>query len=222
MSNIFNYKINDVSTINYTKPEKKGKKFLLSYSYNDTPQLLVKTPKLVALEDFVILENSRAYLKVSVEDNDFFSFFSDIDDQNVTVLHQASEEVFGKKYPLDIVDGFYHDTMKVGKELSSYPYITLNVPISDNEVEMQVYDSDKKLIDPSSIKKGTEFKAMISLEGILFTREFFYNPIEVIQIKLCKQKVVEEKPEEICMISSDEEEINNDNENYEDLVNDED
>ena len=158
MANSFNYKNNDISTINYNKAEKKGKRYLLSYSYNDSSEVLVKTPKLVALEDFVVLDNNRGYIKVSVEDNDFFNFFSDLDDQNVTVLHQASEDVFGKKYPLDIIDGFYHTTMKVGKELHSFPYIILNVPIVDNEIQMQVYDHEKNLIEPSVIKEGTEFK----------------------------------------------------------------
>ena len=59
---------------------------------------------------------------------------------------------------------------------------------------------------------------MISLEGILFTNDFFYSPIEVVQIKLSKKEIVEEEDVKQCMISSDEEENNKEEVDFSELI----
>ena len=133
---IIDYRTINLNRIDYSDPVKvKGNCLLTraSYKYNNKQiPIYIQTPKMKAING-IVMNETRSYieLEISRKDINFYDFINKIDEHNIHITFNNSEEWFEQKLPMDVIDDFYNSPIK--SKMNALPTIKFKVPIYKNK-----------------------------------------------------------------------------------------
>lgn len=206
---ILDYRTINLNRINFSDPIKvKGNCLLTksSYNYNNTQiPIYIQTPKMTSTNGLII-NDTRSYIELEINRNhvSFYDFINKLDEHNINITYNNSEDWFEQKLPMDVIDDFYNSPIKMTK-MNTFPTIKFKVPIYKNKKGCDIFSDTGNPIDPQSIKKNTDVICILELGGIKYYKHRFECEWNVTQIKaFTNDNVVRE-----CMVR---EELLSDNE----------
>ena len=184
---ILDYKKINLNRICFNEPVKVKGNCLLTkatYSYNNSQiPIFIQTPKMKTTTGLVINE-TRNYIELEISKNhiNFYDFINKIDEHNVHITFNNSEEWFEQKLPMDVIDDFYNSPIKMTK-MNTFPTIKLKVPLYKNNKGCALFSENNTPLDPKMIKKNTEVICILELAGIKYFKHRFECEWQVVQLK---------------------------------------
>ena len=132
---VLDYKKLDIGKLIYKSPEKNNSLYSnIFYKYgNDEIPLYIQTPKLTLFSDIKI-NNSKSFIELELDKEhiNFFKFINDIDDNNIQITYNNSDNWFQNQLPMDVIDDFYIDQIKM-KNYNKSPIVKFKIPIYKNK-----------------------------------------------------------------------------------------
>lgn len=238
-SNIINFSKLNLNKIIYTTPKKTDNKSgYISYIYynsGDKPDaekipLLIQTPKM-NIKNPISINKNRCYIEFDLSDNkEFLNLIKKIDEKNVMLTTEYSDEWFGKQIPMNIIDDYYRTPLFENEENIHIKY---RIHLDKKKCpDLQIYNNDNKLITYEEYNSLTDIKSVCIVQfiGLRFLKKQFIPEWKVVQIKAYNNK--KDLPYMFCdedNYNSDDEylvpyltdEENENTENIEDTENDE-
>lgn len=187
---ILKYDNVDISSINYSKPEKIGSSYFGSISYGDNLKpFYIQTPKLKCLNSIEEMKDKKnPFLEVEIPKGkfDIYDLFLSLDDQNIKTTVKNSEEWFKKELPLEAIDDMYKRTTKPFKK-DSNPSLKFRLPMIKNEIQCGVYNQQKVFVDLNEVKEGSEVILILHIRGLKILKHNFYCDCYISQVKLFQE-----------------------------------
>lgn len=191
MTSVKTYDSIDISNFNYTKPTKFNNSYFGPMSYDkNTEPIYIQTPKLrckTVIKE--IMENKTPYLEVTIPKNrlDFYDLFLNIDDKNVKITYERSNEWFGKELPIEAIEEMYKPFTK-GFKKNTEPTLKFKIPVVKGKVQCSVYNQQRNFIDISDIKENDELILILHLKGLKVLKQHYLCDCYISQIKLFQEK----------------------------------
>lgn len=170
------YQSIDLSYIEYSKPEKEPdtKRYITKVNYDSEP-FLIQTTKLKVKKIY-----PGEGIALEITDPRFYEFLVKIDELNKKKCFEHSETWFkGKKIPYHVIESGYKSSIIPGQQ-RSYIYINL-------DSEFEVY-KDKKLVDPSKLKKDQNVICILEYQGLQIGSKVISNIWNLVQLKISTRK----------------------------------
>lgn len=187
---ILKYDNVDISSMNYSKPEKIGSSYFGSISYGDNLKpFYIQTPKLKCLNSIEEMKDKKnPFLEVEIPKGrfDIYDLFLSLDDQNIKTTVKNSEEWFTKELPLEAIDDMYKRTTKPFKK-DSNPSLKFRLPMIKNEIQCGVYNQQKVFVDLNEVKEGSEVILILHIRGLKILKHNFYCDCYISQVKLFQE-----------------------------------
>ncbi len=187
---ILKYDNVDISSINYSKPEKIGSSYFGSISYGDNLKpFYIQTPKLKCLNSIEEMKDKKnPFLEVEIPKGrfDIYDLFLSLDDQNIKTTVKNSKEWFTKELPLEAIDDMYKRTTKPFKK-DSNPSLKFRLPMIKNEIQCGVYNQQKVFVDLNEVKEGSEVILILHIRGLKILKHNFYCDCYISQVKLFQE-----------------------------------
>jgi len=187
---ILKYDNVDISSINYSKPEKIGSSYFGSISYGDNLKpFYIQTPKLKCLNSIEGMKDKKnPFLEVEIPKGrfDIYDLFLSLDDQNIKTTVKNSKEWFTKELPLEAIDDMYKRTTKPFKK-DSNPSLKFRLPMIKNEIQCGVYNQQKVFVDLNEVKEGSEVILILHIRGLKILKHNFYCDCYISQVKLFQE-----------------------------------
>ncbi len=117
-------------------------------------------------------ENSRSNLELSVESPEFSDFLNAVDQQNMNVLVENSEEVFTRRVPIETMDMFYRPLNKKPKADSNYDpllRVKINSAPGDRQTKVSIVVSEKEgriQVAPGSLSDVTPNCSVLAIVNV--------------------------------------------------------
>ena len=178
---IIDYKDIDINRISFSSPQ-KNKGSYYSFAQYESKDIYIKTPMLTNLSNIVKLD-TRCYIELDIdtsdkEINDFYDFFSNLDDNNILTIHKESTNWFNKEFPLDVVEDFYTTPLKH----KNSPKLKLKIPLIKNKVDCLIYDKNNTII--TDFNKNNKLICVLKFCGLKFLSQQVISEWIPIQIKI--------------------------------------
>jgi len=151
-------------------------------SYNSKP-LVVVTPTLI-MSDQPFQAGENLFFDLLIPNKkgseDFFELIEQLDAINVQKVHQNSFQWYQQEMlPLSIVERDYIQTLKNSVTHPGHQKIVLE----NKKDQIEMYNQDDQPLAPEEIKKGTQIRALITLESIQKERNHLWANWKLLQIK---------------------------------------
>ena len=205
----------NLNKIIYTTPKKTDDKsgYMSHIYYNSGDKsnsekipLLIQSPKLI-IKNGISIKKNKCYIEYDLTDNqEFLNLIKKIDEKNVMLTTEYSEDWFGKQIPMNVIDDYYRTPLFSSKETS---HIKFRIHLDKNKCpDLQIYNNDNKVISYEEYNKLDDTKSVCIIQyiGLRFLKKQFIPEWKVIQIKAYNPK--KELPYMFC----DEDNYNSDDE----------
>ena len=158
-SKIIKYSDLDLNKIIYNTPKKTDNKtgYISNIYYNfqidekkrnekkklEKISLLIQSPKMLS-KNGLIIKNNRAYIEFNLKDNlEFLNIIKKIDEKNVMLTTEYSQEWFNQQIPMNIINDFYRTPLFENNEESEhFLLVTTNFRMSNSRLNSEI---NKKL-----------------------------------------------------------------------------
>ena len=191
MSKVLDYNQLDFDRLIYKNPIKQRGGYYLTemfYSQEEVNQrIIIQTPKL-KLASQPILNDSRSYIDLlfDKDSEDYYNFLSTLDEANIKQAYSNAETWFSQDIPLEVIDEFYNNQIKLHKKNKNIPYTRIKIPVTKGLPICKVYDSSKEELSITDLKEDDTVILIIELNGIRFLKQQFLCDWNLIQLKKCE------------------------------------
>ena len=167
---------------------------------NVLSKLCVQTPKLALHSDVIVGDDIQPFVTYTSEDVSIAKFIKSTEEYVLGELKRNKEEWFVNKGIDDVFleNGLTSSVMKH----NIYRFRIMK--------DVQVYDSNKTLIDINDVHKGMTSKCIIQMTGLWFTPSRWGVTWKVIQMKLQGKSANLDSKKEYMFTDDDNEEFNED------------
>lgn len=171
----------DVTKLQYSNPRKLGSIYYSDISYNNSP-LFIQTTKLNNLTNTSNLDFSKpSELKLSVDD-DIYTLFNRLDENNVNTIEKNSYEWFSKQLRLEDSENMYRNITNSIRN-NEKPNIKFKLPILNGKLLSKIYNQEKIDIDIKDIAKDQECILIVHIRGIKFFKSYYICDYYITHIK---------------------------------------
>lgn len=175
--------------LSFSEPKKNsmgGNNVLINYEINGRPSpIIIQTPRLRVPFGIDKQEPegggaSRFYVNLSLNNTGatgkFFDVIKSIEQVVKNTAVEQSEQWFGKKKTLEVVEELMRSTIKYPKDTKYDPTLKIKLPFNNNGPTYTLYDESKEKIkiyldgelDLSCIEKGCDLTCIIQCTGVYF------------------------------------------------------
>ena len=105
----------DISNIKFVSPKLSDDNNYIAISNIDNKDIIFTTPKMKCISIELSNDNYILELEFSKKQWNFFKFISSLDDHNIILIDNNSNEWFEQTFPLDVIDDFYHSNIKINR-----------------------------------------------------------------------------------------------------------
>lgn len=179
----------DDSKLSFSEPKKNsmgGNNVLINYDINGRlSPIIIQTPRLRVPFGIDKQEPEggglpRYYLNLSINNNGntgkFFEVIKNIENIVKNTAVEQSEQWFGKKKTLEVVEELMRSTIKYPKDSKYDPTLKIKLPLNNNGPTYTLYDESKEKfkiyidgeVDLSCIEKGCDMTCIIQCTGVYF------------------------------------------------------
>lgn len=193
---LLNYKNLLFDKYEYNQPFKTQNGTYLSIcnyrlSRSEQVPFFIETPKLKTVSGIIKLEN-KFYIDLELSHSGdvglFYNFLLKNDENNISICHENSEEWFGQRMPLNVIQQCYK-TPIILKSGGQLPVIRMHIPSYKGNIMCEIYNHKKELInDFSCINENDVVVMIVEFGGIMFSSQTFVPYYEVQKIKIFKDK----------------------------------
>jgi hypothetical protein len=223
MIDIIDYKDIDIEKIKFNKPDKvKGGSYMSLAEYKGKP-IYIQSPKLISNKG-IVKYDTRCNLELEFDKNHwkFYEFITNLDDHNVIQIQKNSGDWFSKEFPLDIVEEFYSTPIKIGRG-NKPPSLKIKIPIVKGNLSCSIYNRNNNLITHNDIDNGSKMLCVLKFQGLRYLKQQVICEWVPIQIKVFQKgqdSVYLINDNLLSDIESTEKVIENNNDTYEMINND--
>ena len=194
---ILNFRNLDFEKLDYYQPQKTSSNTLISTVYykflqNNPIPIYLETPKLKTTSGIFKIDNEFYIdLELSLDgyNSSFYDFLSAIDEKNVVTCHYNSNEWFNQQLPFTTIEDFYKSPIRI-KNNGSNPIFRLKIPTYRGKLMLEVFNTNKKIVNINKICKDDDLIAIIRFSGLKYYSKEFVAEWEICKIKLLK--IIEE------------------------------
>ena len=179
----------DIEQFTFKLPKKLNNKYISSVLLDDKTSF-IQLKNVQTLSGFYNA-NGKYKIDIILDDENYYNFFMNLEMLCINRVHQHYPKWFGIDSDGDTLDSSFVSFLKL-KGMDTI--LTLPIELDDDELECEVYNSNKQRISCNSIKKNDIISLIIRFNGIQFSRTKFATFWSISQIKINEKK--EEKKQE--------------------------
>lgn len=173
------YKINDIidyNHLNLETPIKKDNSFFCKLKN----EFILQIDNIECINYFYDYKD-KTFINLSIN-NSLNKIILDIDNRLVNIIYNNFKKWFNKSVKIQNILDYFVQTKMHNQHLE--PYIVLNVPKYENEIDINIYDSNNQILDNTNLPKFKKCISLIKLNGIYLEKYRFYCCWELIQLKI--------------------------------------
>ena len=179
----------DIEQFTFKLPKKLNNKYISSVLL-DNKTSFIQLKNVRTLSGFYD-SNGKYKIDVILDDENYYNFFMNLEMLCINRVHQHYQKWFGIDSNSDTLDSSFVSFLKL-KGMDTI--LTLPIELDDDELECEVYNSNKQRVSCNSVKENDIISLIIRFNGIQFSRTKFATFWSISQIKIKEEK--EEKEEE--------------------------
>ena len=170
IKNFINYKENLIfSNLVYNKPIRKKDGYYSTVKLNNN-NIIISTPYLKIYKN-LFYKDDTCFIEVELgkNDKDFFIFLNQLEEHNLKIVYENSNDWFGSEIPLHKVEEFQQPLIRLSNDI--IPKMKIYIPIINNEPIINKLDEDERI------------SLLIEFEGIKFLKQQFTSIWKLVKIK---------------------------------------
>lgn len=180
--NIDNYREFCVNDLTYQNPRKIKHNYFQALPISNKRLVFESPPmKIISLPSD---NDNTLSLQFSIDDKDFYDFLQSVDQFNIQHINNKSHDWFQNEFSLQIIKEFYQFfILEYNDEDSQIPYIRVNIPVKNNKLDINIFDSQKNSLSWKNLSLNTEVSVLIEYSGLIFLKKNLLPSWDIIQIK---------------------------------------
>ena len=143
--------------------------------------LLIQISNVKCLNNFYDYNNKK-YININLNSDKFNEKILKIDNIIVEKIKTNFKKWFNKSVSIENILEYFVPSKIFNHNYE--PFLVLNVPLFKNEININIYDKEKKLLDNNKIESFVNCDVIIELLGINLEKEKFYCDWTLVQLKI--------------------------------------
>jgi|TARA_B100002049_G_C16025962_1_gene352370 hypothetical protein len=173
----------DIEQFNFQLPKKLNNKYISSVLLDDKSSF-IQLKNVKTLSGFYNIDG-KYKIDIILDDESYYNFFMNLEMLCIHRVHQHYPKWFGIESDGDTLDSSFISFLKL-KGMDTI--LTLPIELDDDELECEVYNSEKQRVSCSSVKQDDIISLIIRFNGIQFSRNKFATYWSISQIKINKEE----------------------------------